>query len=70
MKNILLVGGAGYIGSHMVRIAQDSGHEVVVLDDFSTGNNWAIESCEILKAVMVILKSMAIGARFTNKVII
>lgn len=46
---LLIPGGAGYIGSHMVRIAQDSGHEVVVLDDFSTGNNWAIESCEILK---------------------
>ena len=33
----------------MVRYAQDSGHEVVVLDDFSTGNEWAVKNCEILQ---------------------
>lgn len=45
---LLIPGGAGYIGSHMVRYAQENGHEVVVLDDFSTGNEWAIKDCEIL----------------------
>jgi UDP-glucose 4-epimerase len=33
---LLIPGGSGYIGSHMVRIAQDLGLKVVVLDDFST----------------------------------
>lgn len=34
---ILVVGGAGYIGSHMSKILHNNGHEVVVLDDLSTG---------------------------------
>ena len=46
---LLIPGGAGYIGSHMVKYAQEYGHEVVVLDDFSTGHEWAIKDCEILK---------------------
>ena len=46
---LLIPGGAGYIGSHMVRYAQEHGHEVVVLDDFSTGHEWAIQNCEILR---------------------
>jgi len=33
----LITGGAGYIGAHIVRAAVASGHEVVVLDDLSTG---------------------------------
>jgi UDP-glucose 4-epimerase len=45
---LLIPGGAGYIGSHMVRYAQKHGHEVVVLDNFSTGHEWAISDCEIL----------------------
>ena len=46
---LLIPGGAGYIGSHMVRYAQEHGHEVVVLDDFSTGHEWAVKNCEILR---------------------
>lgn len=46
---ILIPGGAGYIGSHMVRYAQDQGYEVVVLDDFSTGHKWAVKNCEVLE---------------------
>ena len=46
---LLIPGGAGYIGSHMVRYAQEHGHDVVVLDDFSTGHEWAIKDCEILR---------------------
>jgi UDP-glucose 4-epimerase len=45
---LLIPGGAGYIGSHMVRYAQEHGHDVVVLDDFSTGHEWAVKDCEIL----------------------
>ena len=34
---VLVVGGAGYIGSHMVKMLAKSGHEVIVLDNLSTG---------------------------------
>ena len=46
---LLIPGGAGYIGSHMVRYAQEHGHEVVVLDDFSAGHEWAVKDCESLR---------------------
>ncbi|KMO18736.1 UDP-glucose 4-epimerase GalE [Methylobacterium indicum] len=40
---VLVTGGAGYIGSHMVLALIDAGHEeVVVLDDLSTGFDWAL----------------------------
>ena len=38
MKN-LVVGGAGYIGSVVTRLLVEQGHEVVVLDDCSTGHS-------------------------------
>jgi UDP-glucose 4-epimerase len=39
---VLIVGGAGYIGSHMVQLLLERGHEPVVLDDLSTGYRDAV----------------------------
>jgi UDP-glucose 4-epimerase len=39
---ILVAGGAGYIGSHACKALARSGHLPVVIDDFSTGNEWAV----------------------------
>ena len=39
---VLVTGGAGYIGSHMVHALSDRGEDVVVLDNLSTGFPWAI----------------------------
>ena len=40
--SILVTGGAGYIGSHMVLELVDAGERVVVLDNLSTGFVWAV----------------------------
>jgi len=40
--NILVCGGAGYIGSHMVRTLLAAGHRVSILDNLSTGFVWSI----------------------------
>lgn len=40
--SVLVTGGAGYIGSHMVLALLDAGERVVVLDNLSTGFRWAV----------------------------
>lgn len=41
--SVLVTGGAGYIGSHMVLRLADTGNEVVVLDNLVTGFDWAVD---------------------------
>ncbi len=43
-KNILVVGGAGYIGSQMVRTLRDRGYAPVVFDNLSTGHRELVPS--------------------------
>jgi UDP-glucose 4-epimerase len=40
--NTLVTGGAGYIGSHMVKLLVERGHHVVVVDDMSAGHRDAV----------------------------
>ena len=40
---VLVTGGAGYIGSHMALKLGDSGEETVVLDNLTTGFDWAVD---------------------------
>ncbi len=39
MKKIIVTGGAGFIGSHLVERLVKEGHQVIVLDNFSTGQS-------------------------------
>ena len=39
---VLVTGGAGYIGSHMVHALVDAGERVVVLDNLATGFDWSV----------------------------
>ena len=47
-KPILVTGGAGYIGSHVVKLLGERGENVVVLDDLSTGNAEAVLHGELV----------------------
>jgi len=42
MKNILLTGGAGYIGSHVTNLLIDQGYNVTIIDSLITGNKTLI----------------------------
>lgn len=44
---VLVTGGAGYIGSFMVQKLKESGHDVVILDNLSSGHPEAVKDFEI-----------------------
>jgi UDP-glucose 4-epimerase len=46
---ILVTGGAGYIGSHMVKMLAGRGDEVTVLDDLSTGHADAVRNAHFVR---------------------
>ena len=48
-KKILVVGGAGYIGSHMVRQLNGAGCDAVVLDNLSTGCRQLVQGAELVE---------------------
>ena len=47
-KPILVTGGAGYIGSHVVRQLAEAGEKVVVLDNLSTGFRSAVQGAKLI----------------------
>jgi UDP-glucose 4-epimerase len=53
MKKILVTGGAGYIGSFMVRELKDKGFEPVILDNLSQGHEEAVKGFRLEKIDLV-----------------
>jgi len=45
---LLVVGGAGYIGSHMVKMLAKNGHDIVVPDNLTTGFRYAVKYGELV----------------------
>lgn len=50
----LVIGGAGYIGSHMVRVLAQTGHQVAVLDNFSSGHLEAVAGYKVYTADLLV----------------
>jgi len=48
--NVLLTGGAGYIGSHVVRTLSRAGHKCVVYDNLAKGHRAAVPDVELIVA--------------------
>lgn len=46
---VLVIGGAGYIGSHAARALKNAGHEVIIFDNLSTGYELLASGFELLK---------------------
>ena len=51
--NILVVGGAGYIGSHMVKMLGKAGHSVVTYDNLSEGHRAAVTSGKFVEGELI-----------------
>lgn len=45
---VLVTGGAGYIGSHVVKQLGEAGHDIIVYDNLSTGYEWAVTCGELV----------------------
>jgi UDP-glucose 4-epimerase len=60
----LVVGGAGYIGSHMVKQLLGAGHELVVADNFSTGHRSALTGGSLVE--LDIADAQALDALFAG----
>ena len=46
---VLVIGGAGYIGSHTARALKSAGHEVIIFDNLSTGHEFLAAGFELVR---------------------
>jgi UDP-glucose 4-epimerase len=47
-RPVLVTGGAGYVGSHVLRLLHEAGYAAVAYDDLSTGFRWAVLDAELV----------------------
>ncbi|MDL2243591.1 UDP-glucose 4-epimerase GalE [Bacteroidales bacterium OttesenSCG-928-J19] len=57
-KQILVTGGAGYIGSHTVVELQNAGYEVIIVDDLSNSNERVIDGIEKITGIRPAMEVM------------
>jgi len=48
-KNVLVTGGAGFIGSHTCKLLANSGYTPIVYDNLSRGNEWSVKWGNLIK---------------------
>jgi len=49
MMNVLVTGGAGYIGSYTAKLLVKGGYSCTVLDNLDRGHEWAVKWCPLVK---------------------
>ena len=55
---VLVIGGAGYIGSHAARALKRAGHHVIIFDNLSTGYEFMASGFELIKADILDAKAL------------
>jgi len=60
---VFVTGGAGYIGSHVVKMLGGEGHEILVYDNLSSGHEWAVLSGRLLKGDLADPLSLKVAMR-------
>ena len=67
---VLVTGGAGYIGSHVVAMLRAADWPVVAYDNLSTGHAWAVRDAELIVgdlADQARLEALFAGARLRRR---
>ncbi len=65
---VLVIGGAGYIGSHAARTLRRRGHEVVIYDNLSTGFASLADGFELLRADIADAATLSTALRRVDSV--
>jgi len=62
-RNVLVTGGAGYIGSHTCKALAAAGWNPVTLDNLSLGHRWAVKWGPLIEADLMDTEAVATGLR-------
>jgi UDP-glucose-4-epimerase GalE len=65
---VLVIGGAGYIGSHAARSLRERGHEVVIYDNLSTGHAFLASGSELVHADIADVPALSAALRRVDSV--
>jgi UDP-glucose-4-epimerase GalE len=65
---VLVIGGAGYIGSHTARALRRRGHEVIIYDNLSTGHEFLASGFELIRADIADVATLSSALRRVDSV--
>jgi UDP-glucose-4-epimerase GalE len=65
---VLVIGGAGYIGSHAARTLRRRGHEVMIYDNLSTGHEFLASGFELVRADIADAATLSAALRRVDSV--